>query len=166
MAFLTACHMFSLGLALLAFTFSVGTSVVSTQLHTPSSHGLPMGGEGKTHHVLLLMVLFYTSQSPSENLSYSRFTSCSFITSCFWGKSICSFFSNHFPIKNIHFRLYSHSKFSFFFMWWQLRVGQEGKELLYKIHKFACALKSHCCLLSFLQSGHKDHLELGDATTC
>lgn len=100
--------------------------------------------------------LLYTS----EPIWKPQATSCSFITLCFWGKSIHSFLSIHSPIKNIHFYLYSiqNSAFSSCGTPW-LRMGQEGKELLHKVNRFTCVLRPHCCLLSFVQCGHKDYLE-------
>lgn len=152
MAFLTECHMPFPRRALLTFISSLGwcsislaslISVIPTQLHSAASHiifswaaqgrGRRDYSQGRTH-LVLFMLLFYKPQGPSENFRYSHFISCFLVTLCSWGKIIYSFFSIYFPIKNIHFYLYPHSKFNFFSSgtsW--LRMEQEGKELPHKI---------------------------------
>lgn len=122
--------------------------------------------QGRAYHVLF-MLLFYTPQGLSENLSYSHFISCSLITLCFWGKIIYSFFSIHFPIKNIHLYLYSHSKFRFFFKWNILIKDGTGKQRAPSQGKQVRMCPRATLLFTvFQQTGHKDYLELEDPNKC
>lgn len=115
--------------------------------------------QGRTCSVLF-MLLFRTFQGMHENLSYSHFTSCSFITLRFPSQSIFqlqSYTLIYIPNQN--------SALSSCGISW-LRMEQEDKEWLHRINRFTLVLRPHCNWLSFIQSRFRHYLELEGSNKC
>lgn len=113
--------------------------------------------QGRTCSVLF-MLLFRTFQGTHENLSYSHFTSCSFIS--FPSQSIFqiqSYTLIYIPNQN--------SVSSSCGISW-LRIEQEDKEWLHRINRFTLVLRPHCDWLSFTQSRFRNYLELEGSNKC